>query len=422
MENRFKVDTLGECTVDTPLAAPTFIEAEDGVLVDPTLRGQCSKEGKNPDFLEQAGPRRKIFFNPQDTTAAIVSCGGLCPGINDTIRGITMILWHRYGVRNILGLKYGYEGLVPSMHEPLELTPEVVEDIHKDGGTVLGTSRGPQDVNKMVDFLCDKKIDILFTIGGDGTQRGAETISAEISRRDLKIAVVGIPKTIDNDIVFTERSFGFETAVAMSMDPIQGAHREAQAAMNGIGLVKLMGRHSGFIAAYATLASSDVNMTLVPEVKFTMEKTFLFLTQRLKQKSHAVIVVAEGAGQDLVSSPGKDASGNRKPGDIGQFLKNRITDHFTSSGIPVTVKYIDPSYTIRSAPASADDSAYCFRLAQNAVHAGMAGRTTTLIGQWNSHFVHVPMRVVSNNRKTIDPSADLWQSVLDNTGQPWKLD
>ncbi len=422
MENRFKVDTLGECKVDTPLATPTFIETEDGVLVDPTLRGQCREKGKDPDFLEQAGPRRKIFFNPEDTTAAIVSCGGLCPGINDTIRGITMILWHRYGVRNILGLKYGYEGLVPSMHEPLELTPEFVEDIHKDGGTVLGTSRGPQDVSEMVDFLRNRKIDILFTIGGDGTQRGAETISEEISRLNLKIAVVGIPKTIDNDIVFTDRSFGFETAVAMSMDPIQGAHREAQAARNGIGLVKLMGRHSGFIAAYATLASSDVNMTLVPEVKFTMEKTLLFLTQRLKQKSHAVIVVAEGAGQDLVSSPGKDASGNRKPGDIGQFLKHRITEHFTSSGVPVTVKYIDPSYTIRSAPASADDSAYCFRLAQNAVHAGMAGRTNALIGQWNSRFVHVPMRVVSNNRKTIDPSADLWQSVLDNTGQPWKLD
>ncbi len=422
MENRFKVDTLGECTVDTPLVAPTFINAEDAVLVDPTLRGQRSHPEEEPDFMEQAGPREKIFFNPENTTAAIVSCGGLCPGINDTIRGITMILWHRYGVRNILGLKYGYEGLVPSMHEPLELTPEAVEDIHKDGGTVLGTSRGPQDVSEMVDFLEDRKIDILFTIGGDGTQRGAQAISEEISRRNLRIAAVGIPKTIDNDILFTERSFGFETAVAMSMPPILGAHREAQAARNGIGLVKLMGRHSGFIAAYATLASSDVNMVLVPEVHFTMEKVLFFLTHRLKKKSHAVIVVAEGAGQHLVSSPGKDESGNRKPGDIGQFLKKEITDHFTSSGIPITVKYIDPSYTIRSAPASADDSAYCFRLAQNAVHAGMAGRTNTLIGQWNAYFVHVPMRAASNNRKIINTSADLWQSVLDNTGQPWKLD
>ncbi len=421
MENRFTVENLGECTVNTPMEAPRFIDAEDAVLVDPTLRAQRDNSCELPECLEQAGPRQKIFFDPAKTKAAIVSCGGLCPGINDTIRGITMILWHRYGVRNILGLRYGYEGLVPSLHQPIELTPEIVEDIHKDGGTMLGTSRGPQDIGKMADFLQERGIDILFTIGGDGTQRGAQEISDEVSRRNLGIAVIGIPKTIDNDIVFTERSFGFETAVAMSMDPIQGAHREAQAARNGIGLVKLMGRHSGFIAAYATLASSDVNLALVPEAPFTTEKILSFLTQRLKKKSHAVIVVAEGAGQDQVSSPGKDESGNKKPGDIGLFLKERITERFTSSGIPVTVKYIDPSYTIRSSPASADDSAYCFRLAANAVHAAMTGRTNMLVGQWNGYFVHVPMREVANKRKTIDTSADLWQSVLDNTGQPWKL-
>jgi 6-phosphofructokinase 1 len=419
MENSFEARKLGECRIDTPLVTPRFVEPLDSVLVDATLRGKnlC----RDPEHMEQAGPRQKIFFRPGETTAAIVSCGGLCPGINDTIRAITMVLWHRYGVRRIMGLRYGYEGLIPGLHSPLDLNPEIVEDIHNDGGTMLGTSRGPQDTGAMVDFLEAGNINILFTIGGDGTQRGAEKISEEIERRGLRIAVVGIPKTIDNDIVFTERSFGFETAVAMSMPPISGAHYEAKAARNGIGLVKLMGRHSGFISAYAALASSDVNLVLVPEVPFTVEKVLSFLIQRLEHKSHALIVAAEGAGQDLVGSSGKDASGNLKPGDIGRFLREEITAHFASAGVPTTVKYIDPSYTIRSAPATPDDSAYCFRLAENAVHAAMAGRTTTLIGQWNGYFVHVPMHKIARARKTIDPSADLWQSVLENTGQPWQL-
>lgn len=421
MEHDLEIQKLGKCETDTPLVKPKFINPDDSVLVYPSLRACNDYAGRIPPHLEQAGPRQKIYFAPGTTTAAIVTCGGLCPGLNDTIRAVTMVLWYRYGLRKILGLQYGYEGLVPGLHEPIELNPETVEDIHKDGGTILGTSRGPQNVGAMIDFLKKNKIDILFTIGGDGTQRGASELSDEIERRGMKIAVVGIPKTIDNDIPFTERSFGFETAVAMCMPSIEGAHREAQAARNGIGLVKLMGRNSGFIAAFATLASSDVNLVLVPEAPFTEERVLSFLTQRLKKKSHAVIVVAEGAGQDMVLSEERDASGNRKLGDIGLFLKKTITDHFTESGIPITVKYIDPSYTIRSAPATADDSAFCFRLAENAVHAAMSGRTKMYVGLLNGHFVHVPMHKALEQKKKIDISADLWQSVLDNTGQPAQL-
>jgi 6-phosphofructokinase 1 len=422
MAKGFEIRSLGTCRFDSPVENIFPKDEADGVLVHPTLSACRGCEG-SPATMEMAGPTRRIFFDPPKTRAAMVTCGGLCPGLNDVIRGLTMVLWYRYGMREILGLRYGYEGLIAAFnHQPMMLTPELVEDIHKDGGTILGTSRGPQDAAEMVDSLMQKRINILFTIGGDGTQRGALAIADEIERRGLEIAVVGIPKTIDNDIMYTERSFGFETAVEISQGPITSAHREAKAARNGIGLVKLMGRESGFVAAHATIASSDVNLVLVPEVPFTLEDVLPFLEYRLRLKSHAVVIVAEGAGQDLVPAQGTDASGNKKLGDIGIFMRHTITEHFKDSNHPATVRYIDPSYTIRSAPANANDSGFCFQLAENAVHAAMAGRTRMVTGLWNGHFVHVPIEKAVEARRSIDPSGSLWHSVLDNTGQdqkPW---
>ncbi len=421
MDEAAEIRRVGACTHDSPLDSAVFIDDSEGVLIDATLSGLRGKEGK-PPFFEKAGPREKIFFNPEKTKAALVTCGGLCPGLNDVIRAVAMVLWYRYGVKEIVGLRYGFEGLISSFnHQPLQLTPEEVEDIQKDGGTILGTSRGPQDPALMVDFLMKEKIDILFTIGGDGTQRGALAIVREIEKRGLPIAVIGIPKTIDNDIPFTERTFGFETAVDMSQLVITGAHMEAKGVRNGIGIVKLMGRESGFIAAYATLATSDVNLVLIPEIAFSIQRLFAYLEERMLKKRHAVIVVAEGAGQEYVPAEGTDESGNKRLGDIGLYLKGAIGEHFKNRAIPIEIKYLDPSYLIRSAPATPDDSVLCFQLAENAVHAAMSGRTGMIVGVWNGHFVHVPMDLCVKGRKKIDPSSLLWQSVLDNTGQPGSL-
>ncbi|MBN2301657.1 MAG: ATP-dependent 6-phosphofructokinase [Lentisphaerae bacterium] len=418
MENSFQVLTLGECIYDSPVTSSFNIDKSSSVLVNTTLQG-CADCNGDPVWFEQAGPRKKLFFAPREGRAAIVTCGGLCPGLNSVIRGLTMVLWYRYGYRSILGIRYGYNGLTRAARQPpVNLTPDIVEDIHKDGGTILGSSRGPQKSAEIVDFLVSNRINILFTVGGDGTQRGALSISNEIKERGLNIAVVGIPKTIDNDISYTERTFGFETAVAMSQAPIVSAHMEAKGAFNGIGLVKLMGRESGFVAAYASLASGDVNIVLVPEIPFETENLMSYLTKRLKRKSHAVIVVAEGAGQHLVPTDGVDASGNRKLGDIGLFLKKSIIEYMNNINMKVSVKYIDPSYTIRSAPASADDSVFCFQLAANAVHAAMAGRTAMVVALWNGKFVHVPMEKAVEKRKKIDPCGLLWQCVQDYTGQP----
>jgi 6-phosphofructokinase 1 len=331
-----------------------------------------------------------------------------------------MSLYHLYGVKKVYGFRYGYEGLVPAYgHKPLELTPDAVNRINEIGGTVLGSSRGPQDPAEMVKTLQDLKIGILFAIGGDGTLRGAQKIGDEAARRGLTISVIGIPKTIDNDISFVQKTFGFESAVSEAHRATYAANTEAEAAHNGIGLVKLMGRDSGFIAAYSVLVDSQVNFCLVPEVPFSLDRFLVVLRQRLERRGHAVIVVAEGAGQDLMEkSAERDASGNIKYGDIGTFLRDAIKDYFKHIGMEISLKYIDPSYTIRSVPANPYDSAFCLLMGQSAVHAGMCGRTNMVVGFWNHQFTHVPISLAVSQRKKIDPEGVLWNSVLSSTGQP----
>ena len=418
MQNDYAITELGPREIQSPLPATPWGRDGMRVLLDAVIPAGA-EPAEAPAMLEASGPSQTIYFDPAETRAAIVTCGGLCPGLNDVIRAVTMVLWHRYGVTDILGLRYGYEGITKRFDHPsIRLTPEVVEDIHMKGGTILGSSRGPQDSAEMVDYLLEHGINILFAVGGDGTQRGALDIVDEVARRGEKIAVVGIPKTIDNDILLTDRTFGFETAVELCRGPITGAHMEAKAVRNGIGLVKLMGRDAGFVAAYATLASSDVNLVLLPEMEFTLEKVLQFLDERLEKKSHAVIVIAEGAGQHMLSSEGQDASGNVKYGDVGVFLKGAISDHLKSRGLSFGIKYIDPSYIIRSAPANADDSVFCFRLGERAAHAAMAGKTGMVVSQWNGQFVNVPMSKLAGGKKTVDMDGPLCTSLMDNTGQP----
>jgi 6-phosphofructokinase 1 len=380
-------------------------------------------KGMQLPSLEVVGPREKIFFNPPDLKCGIVTCGVLCPGINDVIRAIVMSLHYHYGVNTVFGFRYGYEGLSSRYgHVPLNLTPENVNDIHQMGGTILGSSRGPQDIADMVDTLVDRGVSILFTIGGDGTLRGSQSIAEEINRRGLKISVIGIPKTIDNDISFVQQSFGFDTAVTESRISLYSAHAEATGARNGIGLVKLMGRDSGFIAAYATLAYSEVNFCLVPEVEFTLETFLKALKVRLELRGHALIVVGEGAGQYLMAeNQEQDASGNVRFEDIGLFLKDEINGYFKKTGMEINLKYIDPSYTIRSMPANARDSAFCLLLGHNAVHAGMAGRTDMLVGFWNHTFTHLPTSLAVSERKKINPHSRLWSNVIESTGQPREM-
>jgi 6-phosphofructokinase 1 len=379
-------------------------------------------------LFELAGPRPRLFFDPPQTRAGIVTCGGLCPGLNDVIRSVFLELHYGYGVKEVLGFRDGYRGLDPVRGaEPLMLTPQLVHDIHKDGGTMLGTSRGPVDIAMAVDNLIRRGVNILFTVGGDGTQRGGNALFQEAQRRGHPLAVVGIPKTIDNDVAFVSRAFGYLTAVEEAAKVLHCAHTEAHSVHNGIALVRLMGRHAGFITAGATIASQDVNFTLIPEIPLQLDGEnglLAALKQRILKRAHAVIAVAEGAGQELLaaSSAERDASGNVKLQDIGPFLRERIESYFKAEGIPVTLRYFDPSYLIRSVPADAEDSILCDFFARNAVHAAMAGKTGLVIGLLHDTFIHVPIELLVSRKKHLDLDGPAWRAVLAATGQTFGED
>ncbi|MGD0276162.1 MAG: ATP-dependent 6-phosphofructokinase [Syntrophales bacterium] len=426
----FSISDLGERTIQSPLSVQYFTPEERRILFNIQLRHYCDiqdSEGR-PLSIELAGPREKIFFDPSKTKAAIVTCGGLCPGINDVIRALVMGLHHQYGVKNIIGIRYGFQGFIPKFGHPIvELTPEMVENIPMTGGSILACSRGIHDIEEMINALKRMNVDILFCIGGDGTMKAADSLAEGIRSRKLQISIVGIPKTIDNDLNLIQRTFGYDTAIAEAVKVLQCAHAEAKGAPMGIGLVKIMGRQSGFIAAGAALAENDVNFVLIPEIPFDLhgpKGLMKTLEKRLMTRQHCVILIAEGAGQEIVPvTDGEiemDASGNIRLLDIGLFLKDEIEAYFTATGLEINLKYIDPSYIIRSVPASAVDSTYCTALGQYAVHAGMAGKTGMIVGLMREEYVHLPLNTVTSRRR-IDPQGNLWMRVLETTGQPASL-
>lgn len=416
-----EITTLGECRFPSPKRH--FVS--DRVHVPAVIRRSGdTAPGFKPLAFELAGPRQTLFFDPAKTRAGIVTCGGLCPGLNNVIRSAYLELSYGYGVKEVIGFRDGYRGLDPNRcQEPIVLSPEIVEDIHKEGGTMLGTSRGPVDTKIAVDNLIQRGINLLLCAGGDGTQRGAHDLYVEAKKRGHPLAVAGVPKTIDNDVQYVTRTFGYMTALEESRWIIDAAHTEAHSVENGISLVKLMGRHAGFIAAGATIASQDVNFCLIPEVPFALDGPNGFLAalkKRVLQRKHAVIVVAEGAGQELV--PGdtgkKDASGNVKLQEIGGFLRERIESYFKAEGVSIVFRYFDPSYQIRSRMANCGDAILCDQFARSAVHAAMAGKTGLVIGYLHDKFIHVPTELISKGGKRVDPSGQLWQAVLASTGQP----
>ena len=414
------VASLGECRYPSPVAG----HVADDVRVPDQIHWRGGRPPEDPDLFEQAGPRARLFFDPARTRAAIVTCGGLCPGLNNVIRSLVFQLHHGYGVRDIVGFRDGYRGLDPeSGVEPIPLTLERVHDIHKDGGTILGTSRGPVNVAAAVDELVRRGVNVLFTIGGDGTQRGGNAVFQEARQRGYALSVVGVPKTIDNDVPFVTRSFGYLTALEQACVVLDRAHTEARSVRNGIALVRLMGRSAGFIAGGATLASQDVNFCLIPEVPFSLDGPAGLLSalkRRILERAHAVVVVAEGAGQELVAglAGARDASGNPKLKDVGLFLRERIEAYFRSEQLTVVMRYFDPGYLIRSCPANAEDAVLCDLFARHAVHAAMAGKTGLVIGLLHDRYVHVPIELLTSRRKQVDPADQSWQAVLACTGQP----
>jgi 6-phosphofructokinase 1 len=421
------VPVLGAAGFDSPLHAKGRHFPDPAVRVRYQAREGSDELVDHGLTFEKAGPRSRIYFDPIQTTAAFVTCGGLAPGLNNTIRSGFYELTYNYGVKRVLGIRNGYRGLDPAEAlEPVELTGDFVDDINDMGGTVLGTSRGSRDAADIVDYLESHDIDILFCIGGDGTQRGAHAIAEVVRARGGGRSIVGIPKTIDNDVPYVYQSFGYATALEEAAQILRGAHVEAKSNHGGIGLVKLMGRDAGFITAGAAVASQEANFVLVPEVPFPLEGDGGFLDaleQRMAARGHAVVVVAEGAGQHLFEhgDASTDESGNRRYRDVGLLLCDRIRAYFSERDIEVSLKYFDPSYAIRSVPPNANDRILTDRMARNAVHAAMAGKTDVMIGAWNQAIIWLPISVAVAERKRLDLDRDLWNAVLATTGQPnWR--
>ncbi len=422
----FKVKRLGSATLPSPLDDVSFESDSSSVVYEKDvdkIKVELESTGTLQAF-EKAGPREKIYHDPSWTKAAILTAGGLCPGLNDVIKGLTRTLMVRYKVPIVYGIRYGYQGLNPQYsHEPIMLTPDMVDDIHESGGTILGSSRGRIDESVMVDTLERMNINMVFCIGGDGTLRCAHDVAKEIEKRKLNISIICIPKTIDNDISFMDQTFGFETAVYATNSVITAAHNEAKGAPNGIGLVHVMGRDSGFIAAYASLANTHINYCFVPEEEFSMDEFFVSLEKRLLSRRHAVVIAAEGAGQHLFTeeSTKRDKSGNKLHNNIGVYLKQEINEWAKKKGIEINVKYFDPSYMIRSLPAHGTDAVFCQLLSMNAVHAAFAGCTDMVIGHWHDSFTHVPIAMATSERKKIDLLSSLWTSVKSVTwDNNWK--
>lgn len=411
-----RITMLGEARYPSPV---TRVVSDDWSVPEQIIRGLPTPQPESE--FELAGPRANLFFDPPRTRAGIVTCGGLCPGLNNVIRSLFNELHHAYGVQEVLGFRGGYPGLDPANGQPpIRLTAEFVNDIHRRGGTVLGTSRGTGDTAAAVENLARLGVDILFTIGGDGTQRGGNDLFQMARQRGHALAVVGIPKTVDNDVAFVSRTFGYLTAVQEAATVLDRAHAEARSVQNGIALVKVMGRHAGFIAVGATVASQEVNFCLIPEVPFKLDRFLAALKERLQKRAHAVIVVAEGVGQEWLGSTGaeRDASGNVKLGDIGSFLRGHIEAYFKAEQIPIVLRYLDPSYHVRSGPANSEDSILCDLFARNAVHAAMAGKTGLMIGFLHDEFIHVPIELLAGRRKSVDPAGPVWRGTLAATGQP----
>lgn len=420
-----QIESLGPARIPSPVQRTVHegVEVPEHILLNDPRSEHCTHY-----CFEVAGPRPRLYFEPSQVRAGIVTCGGLCPGLNNVIRSLFLELHYSYGVRHILGFRGGYQGLDPATGDPpIVLTTEIIGKIHKEGGTILRTSRGPVDIKRAVDNLIQLGVNMLFTIGGDGTQRGSKALYDEARSRGYTLSVVGVPKTVDNDVPFVSRTFGYLTAVQEAAHVLDRAHTEAKSVDNGIALVKIMGRHAGFIAAGATMACQDVNFTLVPEIPFRLDGPNGFLAaleQRIRKRRHAVIVVAEGAGQDLLKNAGDehDASGNIKLQDIGIHLREKIEAHFEQVGLPTVMRYIDPSYIVRSSPANSEDAFLCDRFARNAVHAAMAGKTGLVIGLLHDRFIHVPIDLLTSRKRQLDPRSQLWSAVLSSTGQPERFE
>uniref|UniRef100_A0A7S1RYX3 Phosphofructokinase domain-containing protein n=1 Tax=Alexandrium catenella TaxID=2925 RepID=A0A7S1RYX3_ALECA len=381
---------------------------------------QASRPSATSKGCVRANACKEIWWDPSEVRAAVVTCGGLCPGLNSIIREVTNTLWHQYDVRHIYGIQAGYNGLSnPEKHKPIQLSPDKVRDIHMKGGSILKAGRGGFNPEQICDRLERLGINMVFTVGGDGTQHASHLLYEEAKRRNLDISIVGLPKSIDNDILFFDKTFGFDSAVSTAADIMRNGWVEATSCDKGVGIVKLMGRDAGFVAMHAALASTIVDLVMIPEVNVKLEDVIEHIDSTLARKNFMLIAIAEGAGQEFVATGEKDATGHTKYGDIGTFLRDEINAHLKKSG--GRSFYIDPSYIIRSCPIRPNDHIYCSRLARDAVHCAMRGYTGVCVGPIHNIIVIMPSELIASGKRRVKLTSSAWQSCVQSCNMPLSL-
>jgi len=383
---------------------------------------QAARDSETANGCFRANATRHIYWDPKDVRAAIVTCGGLCPGLNSVVRELTDCLYNEYGVKDILGMRGGYHGLSnPEELTPMYLTPKIVNEIHMKGGSVLMAGRGGNDCIRIVDKLKERDINMLFVVGGDGTQSGAHALFLEARKRKMPISIVGVPKSIDNDVMYFDKTFGFESAVAEAVSVIRGSFVEATSANRAVSIVKLMGRDAGFVSMYAAVASNLVDLCLIPEVDVKLQDVLAYVDKVLAQKGYMVVAVAEGAGQNFVESEGVDPTGHTKYGDVGVFLRDAINEHLKRSDDGGRSFYFDPSYMIRAVPANPIDHIFCSRLSRDAVHTAMRGYTGVCVGPIHNIIIIMPMNNIASRQKTVNVHRNMWQVCVHQSGMPQQL-
>lgn len=253
----------------------------------------------------------------------ILTGGGDCPGLNAVIRGIVESSPEEV---EVIGIMHGWQGLVDGDYTPL--TDDDVEGIHIIGGTILGTSRTnpfntEEQRKKLEENIKKLELDAVIAIGGDDTL----TVAAKLA--SLGYNVIGVPKTIDNDVSNTDYTFGYHTAVNVGADAIDRLHSTAKS-HNRIILVELMGRDAGWITLEAGLAAG-AHLILIPEYPMTLDEILKYVNKRMKEKNYMVIAVAEGFKpvelENIIGDKSEiDAFGHIRLGGIAHYLSEIIND------------------------------------------------------------------------------------------------
>jgi 6-phosphofructokinase 1 len=482
-DSRILVDVRSSYPITQPTSGPSL----------------CSCAVKGQLTFAEAGPRNMLRFpghHKKLLKVGVLVSGGIAPGINAVISGIVQrhVLYHtpqitdlrvpgktpRSYTLQVFGFRNGFAGLLAGddvtvlydSDSPDEKLRAHLRRIANRGGSEIGTSRyddllstadpdkREKDLDQVAENLANRHFDILYVIGGDGSMRAAHATWKRSRDNGKSLSVIGVPKTMDNDILWVWQSFGFLSAVEKAREALQQLHTEATSNPR-LCVVQLFGSDSGFVVSHAALASGVCDAALIPEVPFTMKKLADYITERLSkrfrpgaggQSPYGMIVMAETAvpqdAEDYLSDPEVDLDENEKAAiqafvSKGCRVHGQTPDELRTGGLKVVSRVLqkriremkvddaywadfrvftnEPRHLLRAIPPSASDVAFGQRLGVLAVDNAMAGYTDFMISQWMTEYVLVPLDLVVLGRKRVPPNGIFWKSVVASTGQPPEL-